>query len=228
MSITIESFKPFLFGSHVSTERHRNGNMLGSTGLAWCLIKLNGGSVSTEMMSAVTHACSAEPGLYARAESSDLQTHDDYYSLLAGLALNGEHLRAHDTLEYGRRHFWFMNSRKPGSPFPLRTWFGRFPALVAHAYISAKQEPPWLGRKAWCCSVRLGATEDVKKQDSFIQVWSMLASYRASGLRLKDCDEAASHFWRIFKSRQLSMKQIVSAYIGIPDHPLVQHWKDFE
>ncbi len=226
--MSIESFKPFLFGKYVSTETHPNGTMLGSTRLAWCLIKLHGGSVSDEMISQVTYECAVEPGLYKRANNPDLQTADDYYGLLAGLALNGHFLKAHETLEYGRRHFWFMNSRKPGSPFPLRTWFGRFPALVAHAYISAKQEPTWLGRKAWCCSVGLCATEDVKKQDSFIQVWSMLASYRASGLRLKDCDEAASHFWRIFKSRQLSMKQIVSAYIGIPDHPLVQHWKDFE
>ncbi len=110
---------------------------------------------------------------------------------------------ARDFLKYGNRHLGFFNCEGGLKP---RQFLYRFPGLVLHAKLMANGRLNWLEQKAWELSVKSG--ENSTGQDGQIQAAMMRV---AAG-----------------QSPKRGISQVVAAYTGDPEHPLVIEWKNYE
>jgi len=225
--VTLDYFKPFVCKPGlVTTSDCDNGNMLGSTGLAWALLALKHVPLTRDEMRDVITPHQARPGLYMRHPdgSGGLQSADDYFGLIAGLALQSYTYPVRDILAYGRLHAWVFNSGAPGT-FRLKAWFGRYPALIAHITYGSCQEPNLFLRTYWALSVFLCCMLPVSKQDSYIQTWCMVVVYERQPF-WGWLQTTAAQFFRMRLLSLGGLERILSDYIGIPDHPLVRLAKE--
>jgi hypothetical protein len=230
--MTMDDFKPYLFPpGMVSTSDERNNNMLGSTGLAWALMAKLGSKVNYGSVLNVLLPCRVVSGIYRRNPSgqSPIETADDYYGLVAGLALNDYGFEVRLILKAWRDCWGMMNSEDP-TGFAWKAWFIRFPALYAHICYGSNEKPGIFARTWWALiGVRLTCFRSAKAQDAYIQTWCMVQVYEHQEFRTPMADAACERFKaRLDKLGGLS--QILEDYIGPnhPDNPLIRFAKETE
>jgi hypothetical protein len=219
----LENFAPYAFKpGMVSTSRELNNNALGSTGLTWALLAIKGDYVPWQEMRDVIALCQVRTGLYRRLPypGGGMQSADDYFGLVAGLALNHCVWEVRDILAYGRAHRWVMNSEAPDS-FQWRAWFGRFPALIAHIVYGSCNRPNLFLRTAWALAVAWASTRPAKEQDSYVQTWCMVAVYQRQPYFGFLQTTAAMLFLHRLTSLG-GLGRILEDYTQLPGHPLVQ------
>lgn len=230
--LTIDDFKPYVFEPGiVSTQGFINGNSGGSTGLAWCLIALSGGRLPRADIFAVFRQICDGDGILRRGPGSTVFCPaEDHYAFWAGLFLNGDE-GASELISYGWKHLWFIGP-KTWKDIP-RSWFGRFPGLIAHLYYCAGKRPNFILRFFWRLAVTHGDS-----QDSFMQRWAMIQAISKSqlfGLTKIYSHEAAApelnaiaKFWdQLRASAYKDMRGVMRAYIGDENHPLVRLMQDY-
>jgi pterin-4a-carbinolamine dehydratase len=192
----------YTFDGMLSSEPHRNYNMVGSTSLAVILcpdlfIALAFYSALWQTMGTLTR----NPSI-------------DDWICFAGVSEK----TARATMKIGKATGWIFDCESMEYPRRFKRWFVRFPAFIAHVHYAANDynhPPSKLMQYAWAIAMYFGAT--AKSQDAIIQSWVMRRSYRRSQLRSKICDIAAAYY----DSKPRDLNQTYLDYCQLQDHPLV-------
>ena len=214
----------------VHTRREFGGN--GLLYLSECIVlaclnkTINAGIVS--QFNRALDFCTVEPGLYKRSkENYDNQGPDDFIGLLAASGfVNPKY--AQDFIAYGKENAWNYNIPSP-RVFSLKTWFGRFPALIAHAYHSIGADVPVLHSSAWIAGV-IGQTlkSPVKDQSGWMLSWLMVQNYIHNGKSTYAKELAVWIYKQAVKAKGIQFNEIFKAYNGgeesEPLHPLRRYW----
>jgi hypothetical protein len=212
-------------GLLLSSEPFPDGNMLYYTSQLLFLTKSNdlGVCLKTGVQMATLYtmgiqACQVKEGLYSRYPTTLSNTSVDDYLGLGCLTTY-----AHEILTYGREHFGFYNVLYPKITFAQ--WLFRFQGLWQHLKISSRNFIGPLGRLIWAVSIFLSARKPLSDQDSWIQSHLMVLAYKRSGLKSIICNLASKYF--LYRKHDVSTSEIMHAYCGIADHPLVEAWKPY-
>lgn len=216
-----EDYAEFTFDGFVSTERVRNGNALGSTGLAWAQIKLSGGEVTTDQYSKVLNACDPKRiGVYNRGpgKDSDYQSHEDAWPLV--LALSGTR-EARRIFDWGAWHWWCFNNINPGK-FRFGSWFGRFPTLIASMHFAAGIKPNAIYRIWMTFELYIQGEMPRKNHDGWVRMWCAAQTFLHSGVESRMCRWGVNRMFHRMKEREITMSAIYADYTGMREHPLVK------
>jgi len=220
--INIENvdFNPWLQdGGLLSTQSMPNGNMIGYTAQAMCLIMAMGQQQSSVYKSfqKALYLSTPKPGVLSRYPTPLTDTSiDDYLSAAAGCPT-----LAIEMIERGKTHLGFMSVKDWP---PLSQWLGRFPAFWVHCEFAYGGSPNLIAQLIWSIALIYSAHQPLTNQDAWMQSHLMIMAYRRRQMPTILCEKAVN-YW-ISKKTQ-PMRQIVSAYIGNPAHPLALLWEDF-
>lgn len=172
--------------------------------------------------------CEVAPGLYNRHAlmPKAYQGPDDYAGLISGSEATGCVFQYH-FLSYGRAHQWCFNTMRPGV-FEWRAWFGRFPALIAHAKIATGFDFPNLFLSlAWAWSVAFSGKGSPQSQDERILSWHLVETYKSirgkfPRMRSKLFDWAVNKFeWRLKKDWG-NIHEVFKKYFNDEQNPTVK------
>lgn len=198
-------------GLFLSTQPFLNGNVHLSTG-AWVLLR---GRADAKYLKAL-ELCQLKPGLYKRNPTSlDEHGPDDLF----GLPLYSRNIAELVWAYLKHRAFFYQND---GGKWRIKSWMGRFPALLGHIQYQATGEMSWLFRMAWCLAVRSSRDKPVTNQDGWIQTMLLVEAYKSAGSKSYSDMDSACEIYEIYKPK---ISDIYAAYIGDNEHPLVQACK---
>jgi hypothetical protein len=98
-----------------------------------------------------------------------------------------------------------------------RSWFFRFPGLLAHIRLSAGRPLNLFYQAAWAAAVYFAAKQPTTNQDGWRQSYLMCVKYYESPALHTSIMDMAFSFW---KSKRTDVSAVYGAYIGDVDHPL--------
>ena len=156
---------------------------------------------------------------------------DDYMGAFAGLGAVHMYDSIDEILTYGRRNFWVMNNENPGR-FRPAAWFGRFPQIIGMGYWAARLKAP-LFCNLWAAAALLVSQRKPPEQDQdayrFSALLILVHSSQLPMLQSTLVRWAGRWWWRQFKRKGYSMRQILGRYLGGEyDHPLAILWGEYE
>ena len=217
-------------------QRNGSGNGLLYTSLAYLLLAVRARQYGVQFAEMV-RKCYLLPGLLRRGPAHpDHEGPDDYLAVgaAAGVlrlgAFGGACKQvAGEILRYGRAHWWMMNNVDPGR-WRWSSWFGRFPALIAHLEWAAWEPPPLWRRLAWAGALWLASRAEARQQDSWVQSWMMVLTVEALDVEsltptLRWWEYRAMDNWR-HRARGVfpgGLRQCLGEYFGNGEHPLVRY-----
>lgn len=202
-------------GLFLSTQPFMNGNVLLSTGTFLLLTNRQPYDPHYIKFHRGLRLCVLDRGLYKR-NPTNLDEHgpDDLF----GLPLYSKGVAADVWDRLQKKFFFYQND---GGMWRMKSWMGRFPALLAHIQMCATwKKPSWFYRKAWCFAVSLTKNKKITDQDGWIQTMIMVETYKyfRQWAQSPDMDEAMA----IYEKHKPKISEVYRAYINDPSHPLVE------
>jgi len=219
------SDKVDLMGTEFRSRSTGNGLMY-SAELSHAFHKTN--HLPGELMSGVM-GCEIEPGHWSRHSGLKRlkmpnQGPDDLYGVMLFSHLWDEEIAKRWLVE-GRRKLFMINAREPGK-WRWGSWWGRFPALVAHTQFAAGEIPSLPMLAWWVSALMLAVDSPRKKQDNFAIGWAMA---KVAEGKMPEIDRYVEIFRRKFKKKfPHGMGQVRLEYGWSEYHPNVKFlWDDF-
>lgn len=201
--------------SLLSTQTFLNGNVTNATSQLLLLVP-HLPFFQWILYSRGIQMCEKLPGVYSRQPlSNDNTSVDDY------LAIGCDKDCANRILTSARSNLGFVdihNSR----PRNWAQFIFRFQGLWQHLKVSADESVGPIGRLIWAVSIVMAAKQPFTNQDSWSQSHMMIIVKERRGFKSFICDLAIK-YWR--KKKTMTTSDMMAAYIGDPDHPLVQAWR---
>lgn len=197
-------------GSLLSTQPFANGNMISATAQFTYLTK----PLVSKFYNGLKE-CELVPGVFSRYPDLPTNTSiDDYLSAACHAWI------ARNIYDRGK-HTWGFFDLFEGHK--LSQWLWRFPGFWSHVKLAAGIPLTLLGKIAWAEALILAAREPMSNQDGWMQSHLMVLVYEAQTMTNSNLCNWAIKYWRSKKSQPTS--EIVAAYIGDPEHPLVKAWE---
>lgn len=203
-------------GRLLSTEPYLNGNSLSSSG-QWILLK-HDLDVVIPFVVGIADCIRKRDGYEAFSRWPDK---DEDTSIDDHLCIGAIPVFARRILTQLRRRWGFLSLYEPA---PWKQWLMRIPGFYQHLKLAAGEDLNWFDRMIWASVIMIAACKSVKNQDGWIQSHVMVITYDRSSKRYWACDQAVK-YWKERKPAPTS--EIVSAYIGDPNHPLVDAWRSY-
>lgn len=224
MKVNAKWLCPTDHGLLLSTEDHPNGNMLRSTGEILITSSYNLSPWLRLQLYRGISDCAVKKGLYSRYPNSVENTQVDDL-----LGIGCDPLTAMFILDYARSHLGFYDVGGPETSLldKLRRlgkqWIFRYQGLWQHLKMSAGENLGLLGRLIWAASIFVAARKPITDQDNWVLSHMMILVKERRVFRSWLCSRAV-RYWRSKKTKPTH--QIMAEYIGNPEHPLVEAWKE--
>lgn len=167
--------------------------------------------------------CMVLPGLLGRlpAPNNRGQGALDDYVLATTASIFNDQTVARSVLSYGQKNHWFYNNESP-ERYTLKSWFGRYPGLIAHFYNCVGERPPLFNNVAWCFSLLWCALTAKENQDEWVLSYYLIIAYEMSG-HYSWIQDKIIKYWkaRFYKYWPGGMRALLTRYFG-HEHPLAK------
>lgn len=204
-------FFPTPNGRVLSTQPFFNGNVLGATAQFLFLTGIKDPTLYLGLCD-----LQVRPGVFTNSLTENQNVSIDDYIALACLDKF-----APSIVNWGRSHFGFFDCR--GGLFPApKSFLWRFAGFWTHAQIVGSPGIGAYDKWAWITAIEVAAQKPVTNQDGWIQSALMVKAYERSDVYDSGMDSAVE-YWEQMKPKQIY--EIMSDYIGDPNHPLVSAWE---
>jgi len=182
----------------------------------------------------IYESCEKLPGLMMRhPEHPDQQGPDDYFGCGTAsqiLYAPGWDSLAGRILKYGQSQkllcipLYNYNNVNPGQ-LTFNSWLGRFPALIAHLYMSIGVDPGFMLSQAWIVGIEDSSKAKRGEQDRFAIGWHMfqvLYNSRFWNECLNMRDAAMKWHHAFFRVYPYGMSELREEYFKDLNNPLVK------